>query len=120
MKLSAQDEAQGTPMHPRLASPPMVSPLLPCARESRRARLQVPQPTFLCRVHDGSEALGPIPLAIVASDLDLKGCVGMDAVVAVDEVLGISTGHPGRLPTGAALPAEGQQVAEAVSILVLP
>lgn len=43
----------------------------------------------------------------------------MDAIVAVDEVLGISAGHPGRLPTGAALPAEGQQVAEAVSILVL-
>lgn len=44
----------------------------------------------------------------------------MDAVIAVDEVLGIGARHPGGLPTGAALPAEGQQVAEAVAILVLP
>lgn len=77
-------------------------------------------PTFLCRVHEGSEALGPIPAAVVAADLDLEGRVGPDALVAVDEVLGVGAGHPGALPAGAALPAEGQQVAEAVSVLVLP
>lgn len=77
-------------------------------------------PTFLSRVHERSEALGSTPTAVVAADLDLKGRVGPDAVVAVDEVLGVGAGHPGSLPVRAALPAEGQQVAEAVSVLVLP
>lgn len=78
------------------------------------------RPTFLSRVHQRGEALGPIPAAVVAADLDLEGRVGLDAVIAVDEVPGVGARHPGGLPAGAALPAEGQQVAEAVSVLVLP
>ena len=77
-------------------------------------------PTFLSRVHDRGEALRPIPAVVVAADLDLKGRVRPDTLVAVDEVLGIGAGHPRGLPASAALPAEGQQVAEAVSVLVLP
>jgi hypothetical protein len=78
------------------------------------------RPTFLRGVHERREAFRPIPTAVVAADLDLKGRVGPDAVVAVDEVLRVGAGHARGLPTGAALPAEGQQVAEAISILVLP
>lgn len=78
------------------------------------------RPTFLRGIHERGEALGPIPAAVVAADLDLEGRVGPDAVVAVDEVLGVGAGHPRGLPAAAALPAEGQHVAEAVSVLVLP
>lgn len=77
-------------------------------------------PTLLSGVHKRSEALGPIPTAVVAADLDLEGRVRPDALVAVDEVLGVGAKHPRGLPARAALPAEGQQVAEAVSVLVLP
>lgn len=77
-------------------------------------------PTLLSGEHERGETLGPIPTAVVAADLDFKGRVGPDTLVAVDEVLGVGAGHSGRLPARAALPAEGQQVAEAVSVLVLP
>ena len=112
-------------MRPGAPSPPWCGIEVGCEQHApsphpTARQLWMGRPTFLSRVHQRGEALGPIPAAVVAADLDLEGRVGLDAVIAVDEVPGVGARHPGGLPAGAALPAEGQQVAEAVSVLVLP
>lgn len=76
--------------------------------------------TFFCGVHDGSEALRPLSFPVVRFDLHFEGGVGADALVAVDVVQRFRVRHPCRQPPLGAFLAERQDVAKAVSVLIVP
>lgn len=76
--------------------------------------------TLLRRVNHGDLAEGTFALAVVSLDLHLEGSVGSQAVVEVDVAGPVHVGHVSRHPRVSVLLPEGQVVAEAVTVLVLP
>lgn len=76
--------------------------------------------TFFCRVHDGGEALWPLSFPVVRFDLHFEGRVGTDALVTVDVVQRFCVRHPCCQPPLGAFLAKRQDVAKAISVLIVP
>lgn len=73
-------------------------------------------PTFLCRVHDGDRAEGPLASVVVCPHFDVKRREGWDGVISED-VTRRGCGDNRSRPRDRAHRPEGDDVAEALSVL---
>ena len=71
-------------------------------------------------MHHGDLAEGALPSAVEGLHLHLEGGIGGEADVGVDVARGVHVSDGHQRPALRALGPEGQGVAEAVSVLVLP
>lgn len=80
-------------------------------------RLWSPDCTFLCRIHGGDRAEGPLPSVVVRAHFHIKRREGRDGVVAEDVARHAGRGDDGSRPRDRAHWPEGDDVAEALSVL---